>query len=61
MKTCCESKQNPDMSEIYQKEFWLNLEKQLGSYNPKEFMTVGYSIDNYVLFTLIIPKKILGF
>ena len=54
-------KQQIDISEIYQKEFWLNLDEQLKNYHPKKFMVVGYSIDNCVMFTLIIPKKILRF
>lgn len=41
--------------EIYQQEFNLNLKYQIE--NIKEPTQVGYQIDNYLFFTLIIPKR----
>ena len=41
-------------NEIYNQEFQLNLENQIG--NLKEPMYVGYQIDNVLLFTIIIPN-----
>jgi hypothetical protein len=41
-------------SEIYNKEFWLNLKNQV---NVKEITYVDYQIDNVALFTIIIPRR----
>lgn len=44
-------------SEIYSNEFNLNLDHQLKKIN--EIIQVGYVIDDLLLFTVIIPKKLL--
>ena len=44
--------------EIYWKEFGLNLKYQLNDFEIKEFMHIGYQIENLTLFSLMIPKNI---
>jgi hypothetical protein len=39
----------------YWKEFELNLKYQLKDFKIKEFITVGYQIENVLCFTLLIP------
>jgi hypothetical protein len=43
-------------ADLYWKEFTLNLKHQIKE--VKEFMYVGYQIDNCLMSTLLIPKEI---
>jgi hypothetical protein len=47
------------MTTTYEQEFQLNLENQIPKLN--EIMQVGYAIDNYLMFTIIIPNKLYPF
>jgi len=42
----------------YFAEFQLNLDNQLKDFKPKEFMQVGYQVDNVLCYSLIIPNAV---